>query len=117
MRIKQINDMKKAILLVTAALTLSAVVANAGDAKAIYEKACAKCHGADGKGETKMGQKLKVKDYTDTKVQAGMKDEAMTKAIKEGVKDKDGKMLMKPAEGVSDEDMKGLVAVIRGFKK
>lgn len=111
------KDMKKSILLVITALALSAVAANAGDAKAIYEKACAKCHGADGKGETKMGQKLGVKDYTDAKVQAAMKDEAMTKAIKEGVKDKDGKMLMKPAEGVSEEEVKGLISLIRGFKK
>lgn len=89
----------------------------AGDAKAIYEKDCAKCHGADGKGQTKMGQKLGVKDYTDAKVQADLKDEAMAKAIKEGVKDKEDKQVMKPAEGVSDDDVKGLVAVIRGFKK
>jgi len=50
-------------------------------------------------------------------VQAAMKDEEMAKAIKEGVKDKDGKVVMKPAEGISDEEVKGLVALVRGFKK
>lgn len=98
-------------------LGLSLLAAQAGDAKAIYEKDCAKCHGADGKGQTKMGQKLGIKDYTDAKVQADLKDDAMAKAIKEGVKDKEGKTLMKPAEGIADEDIKGLVALIRGFKK
>jgi cytochrome c553 len=109
--------MKKLIALVIAGLAVSAWTASAEDAKAIYEKSCAKCHGADGAGQTKMGQKLGVKDYTNAKVQAALKDEEMTKAIKEGVKDKEGKTVMKPAEGLSDADIKGLVGVIRGFKK
>jgi cytochrome c553 len=87
------------------------------DAKALYEKDCAKCHGADGKGQTKMGQKLGCKDYTDAKAQSELKDDAAVKAIKEGLKDKDGKVLMKPAEGLSDDDIKGLVAYMRSFKK
>ncbi len=109
--------MKKQILVVVAGLVLSAWVASAEDAKAIYEKSCAKCHGPDGAGQTKMGQKLGVKNYTDAKVQAAMKDEEMTKAIKEGAKDKEGKTVMKPAEGLTDADIKGLVTVVRGFKK
>ena len=100
-----------------ASLALTAWTASAEDAKAIYEKSCAKCHGPDGSGQTKMGQKLGVKNYTDAKVQAALKDEEMTKAIKEGVKDKEGKTVMKPTEGLSDADIKGLVGVIRGFKK
>jgi mono/diheme cytochrome c family protein len=98
-------------------LSTSATAALAADAKELWEKNCAKCHGADGKGQTKMGQKLGAKDYTDAKVQAELKDEAAIKAIKEGLKDKDGKQLMKPAEGISDADAKALVAYIRTFKK
>jgi cytochrome c553 len=108
--------MKKLIALI-AVLAIQAVSATAADAKATYDKDCAKCHGADGKGGTKMGQKLGAKDYTDAKVQADLKDDAAFKAIKEGLKDKDGKVLMKPAEGMSDEDIKGLVAYMRKFKK
>src|ERR1043166_771794 len=108
--------MKKTALLSTI-LALAGTIAFAGDAKALYERDCAKCHGPDGKGETKMGKKLGAKDYTDAKVQAGLKDDAAFKAIKEGFKDKDGKVLMKPAEGTSDEDMKALVAYMRSFKK
>ncbi len=103
--------------MVIAGLALGAGTICAGEAKAIYEKSCAKCHGADGTGQTKMGQKLGVKNYADAKVQAAMKDEEMAKAIKEGVKDKEGKVVMKPAEGISDDEVKGLVALIRGFKK
>ena len=108
--------MKRLIALI-AVLAIPAISATAADAKATYDKDCAKCHGADGKGGTKMGQKLGAKDYTDAKVQADLKDDAAFKAIKEGLKDKDGKVLMKPAEGMSDEDIKGLVAYMRKFKK
>jgi len=108
--------MKKTLLL---AFVLAAALcsASAGDAKANYDKGCAKCHGKEGKGDTKMGQKLGIKDYTDAKVQAEMKDEAGFKAIKEGLKDKDGKVLMKPSEDLSDDDIKALVALMRTFKK
>jgi cytochrome c553 len=108
----------KNILFVTAVLiALSATVARAEDAKASYEKDCTKCHGAGGKGDTKMGKKLGAKDYTDPKVQAELKDEAGFKAIKDGLKDKEGKVLMKPAEGTSDDDIKALVVYMRTFKK
>jgi cytochrome c553 len=107
----------KKILVMSALLAGFALSASAADAKATYEKDCAKCHGADGKGDTKMGKKMGAKDYTDAKVQAELKDDAAFKAIKEGFKDKEGKVLMKPAEGLSDEDIKGLVAHMRKFKK
>ena len=109
--------MKKLLTLTIAIIAVSALSASAADAKASYESNCAKCHGADGKGQTKMGQKLGVKDYTDAKVQADLKDDAAIKAIKEGLKDKDGKTLMKPAESLSDDDIKALVAYMRTFKK
>lgn len=109
--------MKRLILSVIAVLVIPAVAAYAADAKAVYDKECAKCHGADGKGDTKMGKKMGAKDYTDAKVQDALKDDAAFKAIKEGLKDKDGKVLMKPAEGLSDDDIKGLVAYMRKFKK
>ena len=110
--------MKKLMMvsMTISALALFSARAQAEDAKAIYEKECTKCHGADGKGETKMGKKLNVKDYTDAKVQAEMKDDKAFKAIKEGLKDGD-KTLMKPAEGLSDADIKALIAHMRSFKK
>jgi len=109
--------MKKILTLTVAIIAVSAWSASAADAKATYEKDCAKCHGKEGKGDTKMGQKLGAKDYTDAKVQAELKDEAAIKAIKEGLKNKEGRTLMKPAEGLSDEEIKGLVAYMRKFKK
>ena len=38
--------------------------------------------------------------------------------LEEGIaKDKEGKVLMKPAEGLSDQEIKDLVAYMRTFKK
>jgi cytochrome c553 len=115
---EKLETVMKKILTISLGLILGSVLsANAADAKATYEKDCAKCHGSDGKGDTKMGKKLGIKDYTEAKVQAELKDEAGFKAIKEGLKDKEGKVLMKPAEALSDDEIKGLVAYVRTFKK
>jgi cytochrome c553 len=110
--------MRKIVVLAAAMLVAGAFTLPAADAKAIWDKDCAKCHGAEGKGDTKMGQKLKVKDYTDAKVQESMKDAEMVKAIKEGVKEKDSdKVLMKAFGELSDDEAKALVAQIRKMKK
>lgn len=109
--------MKKVITILIGLSTLALLSTRAEETKVVYEKQCAKCHGTDGKGDTKMGKKLGAKDYTDPKTQAELKDDAAFKAIKEGLKDKDGKQLMKPAEGLSDDEIKGLIAYMRTFKK
>ncbi len=109
--------MKKKLMLGLALLVVTAVCATAEDAQALYAKDCQKCHGEDGKGQTKMGQKMGAKDYSDAKVQDALTDEAAFKAIKEGFKDKDGKVLMKPSEGLSDDDIKAIVKHLRSFKK
>ena len=108
----------KKLIAAAAAITLGAVmVASAADAKENWDKQCAKCHGPDGKGQTKMGQKLGIKDLTDAKIQGDLKDDAAFKSIKEGMKDKDGKQLMKAGEGLSDDDINALVKHVRTFKK
>ena len=109
--------MKKMILLAAMFGLAAALSAKAADAKENWDTLCAKCHGADGKGDTKMGQKLGAKDFTDAKVQADLKDAAATKAIKEGLKSADDKTLMKPFDSLSDDEIKALVAYVRGLKK
>lgn len=95
----------------------SAVAGSAADVKTVWTEKCVKCHGPEGKGDTKMGKKLEVKDYTDPKVQAGFTDEAAFKALKTGIKDRGGATRMKPVEGLSDADLKALVAYVRNLRK
>src|SRR6185369_13615290 len=109
--------MKKLIPVIIAVAALATWSARAADVKELFEKSCVKCHGADGKGDTKMGKKVGVKDFTDAKVQAEFTDEKAFKAIKEGLKDKEDKIQMKPVEGASDDEIKALVAHVRTFKK
>ena len=114
--------MKKMFLLVTLLGLAAALSAKAADAKDTWTSNCAKCHGAEGKGDTKVGAKLVVKDFTDAKVQGDIKDEDAIKAIKEGIKDADGKTKMKAFvtgadSPLSDDEVKALVAYVRGLKK
>ncbi len=111
------KKMNKLVVLSFALLVAGIVSVRAADVKETWDQTCAKCHGSDGKGHTKMGQKLGIKDYTEPKVQAGFTDAEAFKALKEGLKDKNGKTLMKPQEGLSDDGIKALVAHVRSFKK
>lgn len=96
---------------------IAGALSYAAPASENWENHCAKCHGADGKGQTKAGKKLNVKDYTDAKVQADMKDDDMAKAITDGVNDKAGKERMKAyKEEITAPEVKDLVGFIRKFK-
>lgn len=107
----------------TTAIVIGATVAMmtgtclAADTGALWDKHCLKCHGKDGKGNTRMGRQSGVKDYSDPKVVDAMKDDAAFKAVKEGVTEK-GKEKMKAYGGeLSDDEIKALIAHIRTFKK
>ena len=103
--------------LIAAAITITATSVVAADGKALYERDCAKCHGADGKGNTKMGQRSGARDYSNPKTWENLTDAAAVKAIKEGVKDREGKVVMKPTEGATDADAKAMVEYMKTFKK
>ncbi|MBI5382691.1 MAG: cytochrome c [Opitutae bacterium] len=98
-------------------LPLGAVSGHAAPASENWENFCAKCHAADGTGATKIGKKLKLKDYTDAKVQDALKDDVLIKAIADGVSE-GGKEKMKGfKDAMSEAEIKDLVAHIRKMKK
>ncbi len=97
-------------------MLFASVMTQAAPVSENWENLCTKCHGADGKGETKIGKKLKLRDYTDAAVQAKMTDEEITKAITNGITD-GGKEKMKAfGADLTKDEVKDLVGHIRKFK-
>jgi cytochrome c553 len=95
---------------------LAGAISQAAPASENWENLCQKCHGADGKGETKIGKKLQLKDYTDAAVQAKMTDADIVKTISEGVTD-NGKEKMKSfKDALTKEEITDLVSYVRKFK-
>ncbi len=109
-------NMKKIIILAVAIGVVAAISARGADAKDNWTKLCAKCHGAEGKGDTKIGARLGIKDFSDPKVQASFKDDDAFKDLKNGLQNEDGRTLMKPFDTLSDDEIKALVAYVRTLK-
>ncbi len=98
-------------------LAFGPAAALAAPAAENWENHCAKCHGADGKGQTKAGRKLQVKDYTSAAEQAKFTDAEAIRATAEGVKDPAGKERMKGyRDELSPKEIEELVAHLRKFK-
>ncbi len=109
--------MKKLFPIIAVVAVATAFTIKAADVQENWKTHCAKCHGEDGKGETRMGKKAGVKDLTDAKVQGEFKDEQAFKAIKEGLKEGDKTKMQPYAEKLSDDEIKALVAHVRSLKK
>jgi mono/diheme cytochrome c family protein len=101
--------MKRKILVFATIILASAGIGFAADAAANWAQHCASCHGKDGSGNTMMGKKLGVKDYT--------KEQSFSDAEAANVI-KNGKGKMKAyKDKLSDADVKALVAYVRSLKK
>jgi mono/diheme cytochrome c family protein len=102
------------VLATAGVLTIAGVTASwAADAKAgkaIYDKRCASCHAADGKGNPAMAKTMKGLDIVNKETQ-GKKDDQLAKVIAEG----EGKM---PAyKDLSKQEQADVVAYIRSLAK
>jgi cytochrome c553 len=102
-----------------AAATLAAAMLIAGpvraedapDAAKLWSKNCQSCHGPDGKGKTKMGEKLKVRDLTAADVKASLTEAKAVESMKNGVKDPadPSKLVMKSfSDKLSDAEIQAL---------
>ncbi len=90
------------------AVAFTAVSARADSAAAIFEKKCATCHGKDGKGQTKMGEKMGIKDLTATTASAAEVEKVVA----------DGRNKMPAFKGkLSDAEIKDVAAYIKGGLK
>jgi mono/diheme cytochrome c family protein len=88
-----------------------ALAADAAGGKAIYEKSCVGCHGADGKGNPGMAKVLGEKGLNLTSKETAQKsDEDLMKVIAQGA----GKM---PAQKLNKDEQKQVVGYIRSLAK
>ena len=102
--------------LILSALVLNGVLALQAGTTENWEKHCAKCHGPDGRGDTKMGKKAGVKDMTSAEYQSTLNEEKALKAVRDGLKEKNVEK-MKPNKLLSEDEIKALIQHIRQFKK
>ena len=105
--------MKKTLLISLAVLEAMLVLPEAmgAEVKENWDKIC-ETPRPRWKGRHQNGGKLSIKNLTDAKVQGEFTDDQAFKAVKEGIKDTEGKIKMKPVEGLSDADIKGLVVQV-----
>ena len=62
----------------------AALTGYAADAATNWTDSCAKCHGAEGKGDTKMGKKLGIANY-EKSIQTGFREVADSLAARSGL--------------------------------
>ena len=95
---------------IAAFLVLAATSAFAATAQENWDKSCKLCHGADGSGQTNVGKKMHLLDYTKAEDQAKFTDAEATEVIM------NGKEKMKPfKEKLSAEEVADLVKLVRSF--
>ncbi len=89
------------------------------DPKELFSKAkCVFCHGEDGRGDTEKGHKLEVPDFTSKKWSEETSDKEILETIRNGTKDKKGKVRM-PAfrTKLTPGQIKALATYLRTFAK
>ncbi|HSH09753.1 MAG TPA: c-type cytochrome [Oceanipulchritudo sp.] len=104
-------------LLLAVAATSGQAQESLAEAEAIWNNQCAKCHGKDGKGQTKMGLRINAANLADPAVQEKISDERILEVMMNGAKDEKGKVVMLPAKNVTDDQLQQLVEYVRSFAK
>jgi mono/diheme cytochrome c family protein len=93
---------------------------NATKGKDLFEKNCASCHGAGGKGDGVAAASLnpKPRDLTDKSFMAGLKDDQLVNVIKKGGPAVGKSPLMPPfGAALKDPDVQDVIAFLRTLSK
>ena len=104
------QPLRRTTLALVTFTTLHVATADVATVK-VYADQCAVCHGADGKGQTPMGKKLKVSDWGDGKTLDRMTDTALASEIRVG------KLAMPGYPKLDDDQLKAMVEYVRSFQK
>ena len=106
------------VAVATALVLLSAPAFAELTAREIYQKHCQKCHGPDGKSQTRLGKKSGAKDLSDKQAQERLTDDDAFRGIKFGRKNSKGEEKMDAfGDMLSDKEILELVAYVRTFAK
>jgi cytochrome c6 len=109
--------MKKLLILGIALSSLLFTSKMLADGAEVYAQKCKMCHGADGKGHTKIGAKNHIKDLTDAAYQKTFSDSEAIKVLTDGMI-VDGAKKMNPFnEKLSGDEIKSVVAYVRTLSK
>jgi mono/diheme cytochrome c family protein len=124
-----IRGVLSALLLVLAGLAAACGGGGNGDegrsaadeARAIFKRSCARCHGEYGRGDGMMATALRPppRNYSDPDWQASVTDEYLKEVILQGggAKGLNPKMPATPELAQNPEVLDALVALIRGFSR
>ena len=85
------------------------------EGKAIFEHKCQGCHGADGAGHTRFGQKNKLPNFSSSRWQEGTSDQDILNMITNGSK-KNPKM-KSFKDKLSPEEIQAVAHYIRGLSR
>jgi mono/diheme cytochrome c family protein len=83
----------------------------AAQARTLYMQNCARCHGADGRGQTDQGEIYGAQDLTDAKVMGKLNNKRAASIISRG-----GKGMPSFAKKLSQPEIAALAAFVRTFK-
>ena len=102
----------KTILLLISVTGFAFAAGDAAAGKAVYDKACRSCHGADGTANPAIVKmtKVEIKNLGAADVQARSDDD-----LKKVIVDGQGKM--KPVKTVAGKDIDNVIAYVRTLKK
>lgn len=100
------------LLIVICAAAAVSVAADATAGKAVFDKSCKSCHGADGSGNPNIAKMMKVemRPLGSAEVQA-QSDDDLKKIVT------DGKGKMRPVASVTGKSVDDVVAYVRTLKK
>ena len=90
-----------------------ATVQNSGEARALFTKQCAVCHGSDGRAKTSKGKRTHTRNLVDAEWQDSVSDERIFNSINNGR----GVNMPRFNKKLSDSQIDALVSYVRQFKR
>jgi mono/diheme cytochrome c family protein len=98
--------------IILVALGVTSAWAGAAEGKAIYERACRSCHGADGAGNANVAKMLKAEIPALSSAEVQSMSDADLKAVVTN-----GKGKMRPVTSVTGNQVDDVIAYVRTLKK